>query len=123
MRVTAAGAARPQASRGVGSFRAVGATDVDGSVVARSPDADAPRVAAHLAVLHEAASHVRLEINFHRFAAIRARHDEFIHTEPTKETEATDSPLRGPVARGGSIRLSFSVAPFVETVPSVASVL
>ena len=43
-------------------FRAVGPAHLDVAIVAGSVDPDAPRVAADLAVLHERASHVRLEI-------------------------------------------------------------
>src|SRR5438270_174151 len=52
-----------------------------GSIAFRSRHVDEPRVAADLAVLHEAGSLVGLEVDLHLLAAIRAGHEEFIHAE------------------------------------------
>ena len=51
---------------------------LDIAIVAGSEDADAPRVAAHLAVLHEAASHVGLEVDLDLLAAVRTGDLELI---------------------------------------------
>jgi hypothetical protein len=59
-------------------FGPVTAADLHVAIVAGPEDADAPRVAAHLAVLHEAPAHVGLEINLDLLAAIRAYHLELI---------------------------------------------
>ena len=60
------------------SVRPVGASDFDVPVLAGAEDADAPWVAADLAVLDERTPDVRLEINLDLLAAIRTRHVELI---------------------------------------------
>ena len=60
------------------SLRAVGAGDVDVAIFAAARYAHAPRVAADLAVLDEAAFDIRLHVDFHRLAAIRARHEMLV---------------------------------------------
>ena len=57
---------------------AVGPCDVHPSVVAFAEDAQAPRVAADLAVLNERAPDVRFKKDLDALAAIRAGHDEVI---------------------------------------------
>jgi putative YphP/YqiW family bacilliredoxin len=37
-----------------------------------------PGIAADLAVLHEAARHIRLDVDFRNLAAVRARHEKFV---------------------------------------------
>jgi len=48
----------------------VGADDVDKAVLARARHADAPRIAADLAVLDEAAGHLGLDVDLDLLAAI-----------------------------------------------------
>jgi len=60
------------------SFRSVRAGDVDLAVLAGSVDPDAPGIAADLAVLHERASDVGLEIDFDLLAAVRTDDVELI---------------------------------------------
>ena len=50
---------------------AVGASDFNVAIVARAVHADAPWIAADLAILDEAALHVGLEIDFDLLAAVR----------------------------------------------------
>ena len=47
-----------------------------GPIVVSARHDDAPRIAADLAVLNEAAVDVRLDVDLHLLAAVRARHDE-----------------------------------------------
>ena len=62
-------------------LRAIGAGDVDVPIVAVTRDADSPRAAADFAVLDEAALEIRLEVDLHLFAAVRARHEKTVfHT-------------------------------------------
>ena len=61
-----------------GSFRSVGARDVDRTIIPASGHSHAPRIAAHFAVLHEAPADVLLDEDFDLFAAVRACHEEFV---------------------------------------------
>ena len=58
-------------------LRSIPTTDVDISFALIVADADLPRPAAHLAILDERAEHIRLEIELHLLATIRAKHYEF----------------------------------------------
>jgi hypothetical protein len=70
---------RGEASRYVAELlRAVSAFHVDPSLVAGARHADAPRIAADLAVLDEAAFDVRLEVDLDLFTAVRTGHQELI---------------------------------------------
>lgn len=51
---------------------------MDNPIVASARHADAPWIAAHLAVLHEAAGDVRLDVHFHALAAKRTRDQELV---------------------------------------------
>ena len=64
--------------RDAGSFRSVGARNVDAAVVSRPRHADPPGIAADFAVLDEAAVHIGLEVDFDLLPAIRTHHDELI---------------------------------------------
>src|SRR5436190_13488131 len=55
-------------------LRTVGARDVDRSLIAFTGDANPPGIAAHFAVLDEAAVHLRLDVDLRLFAAVRAGH-------------------------------------------------
>jgi hypothetical protein len=48
------------------------------TIFAAPNDANAPGVAADLAILHEAARDVRLEVDFDILAAVRARYDKIV---------------------------------------------
>jgi hypothetical protein len=48
------------------------------TIFATSNDANAPGVAADLAILHEAACDVRLEVDFDILPAVRARYDKIV---------------------------------------------
>jgi hypothetical protein len=61
-----------------GLFGAIGAADVHVAILARACDPHAPRIAADLAVLDEAAADVRLEVNLDLLAAVRARDEELV---------------------------------------------
>ena len=61
---------------------------MDDPIVASTRYMDAPRIAAHLAVLYEAALHIGLDVDFQILAAKRTRDQElvfhFLHpTAPT----------------------------------------
>ena len=63
------------------SLGTVGPRDVHVAVLAASRHAYAPRVAADLAVLHEAALHVGFDVDFDRLATVRTGHQVLIvHT-------------------------------------------
>ena len=65
------------------SLRSVGAGDLHVAVVAGPGHADAPGIAAHLAILHEGAGHVGLEIYLDLLAAVRTRDEQLIvHSIP-----------------------------------------
>jgi hypothetical protein len=51
---------------------------MDSTLVASTRDVDAPWIAADLAVLNEAAFHVRLDVNLQLLAAKRTRHQELV---------------------------------------------
>ena len=68
----------PGARRGFALFRTVGADDLHIPVLAGTDDANAPGVAADLAVLHEGAGHVGLEINLDALTTVRTRDEELI---------------------------------------------
>ena len=55
-------------------FRSVRAPNLDADLVAVARDADAPGVAADLAVLDVAAADVQLDVDLDLFTAIRAGH-------------------------------------------------
>jgi rhodanese-related sulfurtransferase len=59
-------------------WRVVVASDVHVTIFTAPNDANAPGVAAHLAILHEAARDVRLEVDFDVLAAVRARYDKIV---------------------------------------------
>src|SRR5437870_1516361 len=59
-----------------GSFRPVGAPDIDRTILAGSADPHAPRVAADFAVLNERAADVGFEIDLQLLAAVRTRDGE-----------------------------------------------
>jgi hypothetical protein len=60
------------------SLRTVGPRDADGAIFAVDRDAQEPRVAAHLAVLHEGARDVQLDVDLDVLPAVRARDDEIL---------------------------------------------
>src|SRR6478735_5943843 len=51
---------------------------MDNPIVVSTRHVDAPRIAAHLAVLNKAAVHVRLDVYFHVLAAKRTRDRELV---------------------------------------------
>ena len=59
-------------------LRPVRAGDVDRAIVACAGHPNPPGIAADLAILDETASHVFLDEDFDVFAAVRARHKEFV---------------------------------------------
>ncbi len=61
-----------------GLLGAVGTGDLDVSVVAAPGDAHAPRIAADLAILDEAALDVGLDIDFHGLAAVRTGYEMLV---------------------------------------------
>ena len=61
-------------------LRPVGSSHVDRPIVALARDLYAPGVAAHFAVLNEAARHVGLDVNLALLAAIRAGHGKLVET-------------------------------------------
>ena len=64
----------PGACAGVSrSLRAVGTFDVDVTIAATPGHPHPPGIAADFAILDEAALHIRLHVNLHLLAAIRAR--------------------------------------------------
>ena len=65
--------AAPAASESLISVRPVGARDIDPALAGGAPNAQQPRIAADFAVLHERTFEVRVEVDFHLFAAIRDR--------------------------------------------------
>jgi hypothetical protein len=60
------------------SLRSVCACHVDNPIVVSTRHADAPWIAADLAVLNEAAMDVRLDVDFHLLAAKRTGDQELI---------------------------------------------
>ena len=60
------------------SFRSVGACHMDNPIVVSTGHADAPWIAAHLAILNEAAMDVRLDVDFHLLAAKRTRDQKLV---------------------------------------------
>ena len=60
------------------SFRSIRADHVDNPIVSSTGHLDAPGIAAHLAVLNEAALDVRLDVDFQLLAAKRTRDQELI---------------------------------------------
>ena len=59
-------------------LRSVGAGDVHVTVVAGPVDADAPGIAADLAVLHQGAANVGLDVDLDLFAAVRTGDEELV---------------------------------------------
>ena len=59
-------------------FGTVGFADVDPPSVSRPADADAPRVAAHFAVLNERSPNIWLDVDLDLLAAVRTRDRESI---------------------------------------------
>jgi len=55
---------------------------MDRPIVVSAGDADAPWIAADLAVLNEAAMDVRLDVDFHLLAAKRTRDQELVRHVP-----------------------------------------
>ena len=80
----------------VSSFRAVSACQMNNAIVASIGHHDAPRIAAHLAVLNEAAADVRLDVDFDVLAAKRTRDEELVwHSgNPTARTAVSDEAVR-----------------------------
>src|SRR5439155_15427751 len=77
--LNADGASTALSARAVGPlFRAIGAVHVDAPTAAPTGHADPPRIAAHLAVLHEAALHVGLDIDLQLLTAIGTCHEKFV---------------------------------------------
>ena len=70
------------------SLRSVGACHVDDAILVSTGHVDAPWIAAHLAVLNEAAMDVRLDVDFHLLAAERTADQELVwHLQnPTART-------------------------------------
>lgn len=66
------------------------------AIVASIRHQDAPGIAAHLAVLNEAAGDVRLDVDFHLLAAKRTRDQELVwHCgNPTARAAASDDAVR-----------------------------
>ena len=63
-----------------GLFRTVGPRDLDGALPVGAGHPDAPGVAAHLAVLDERPTYVRLDVDFDQLAAVRAGDgEEVVH--------------------------------------------
>ena len=78
------------------SLGAVGALHFDQTLLAAASDAQTPRIAAHLAVLHEAAARVGLDVDLHFLTAVRTRHDELvIHVMVAATPAATEPPSAG----------------------------
>jgi len=70
--------------------RAISTADVDPTVVAVARDANQPRIATDLAILHERAPHVGLEIDLHCLATVRALHYELgIHKGIVRRAHTT----------------------------------
>ena len=65
-------------------LRAVRARDRYGALVVFAFDAKQPGVAAHLAVLHEAALDVPLEAHVHVLSAVGAVDDEILFHQPAR---------------------------------------
>jgi hypothetical protein len=63
---------------GLFSLRTVGPRHADGPISAVDRNAQEPRVAAHLAVLHEGARDVHLDVDLDVLSAVRARDDEIL---------------------------------------------
>ena len=62
---------------GLFSLRTVGSRHADGPIYTIDRDAQEPRVAAHLAVLHERARDVHVDVDLDVLSAVRAR-DEIL---------------------------------------------
>src|SRR5262245_56900752 len=58
------------------SLRSIGPPDIDRTVLAAPTDSHTPRIAADLAVLHEGAANVRLDIDLDLLATERTDHRE-----------------------------------------------
>jgi hypothetical protein len=59
-------------------FTPIRAPDGHRALVASPGDVDAPRVAAHFAVLDEAPLHVRFDVNLQLLAAVRTDNEIFV---------------------------------------------
>lgn len=59
-------------------LRSIGTGYTDDAAIASAGYLDTPRIAAHLAVLNEAAADVRLDVDFQVLAAKRARYPEVV---------------------------------------------
>jgi hypothetical protein len=66
---------------------------MDDPIAASTGHLDAPWMAAHLAVLHEAAVDVRLDVDFQVLAAKRTRDQELVWHCRQSSCNTTDSPL------------------------------
>src|ERR1039457_4647655 len=75
---------RRVARPGTELFRAVRARDRYGAIAALARDAKQPGIAAHLAVLHEAALDVPLEVHVHVLSAVGAVDDEILFHQPAR---------------------------------------
>src|SRR5439155_25620695 len=62
----------------------VGASDADVGAVRGTLHAHEPRVAADLAVLHEAAAHVLFDVDLDLLATVRARDEEGVQSVPAR---------------------------------------
>ena len=67
-------------------FRPIRASDVDRSILTRAGHSDPPGIAAHLAILDKAASHVFLDEDFDVLAAVRAGHEKFVRHHHDRNT-------------------------------------
>ena len=65
-------------------FRAVRARDRHGALVVFALDAKQPGAAAHLAVLHEAALDVPLEVHVHVLSAVWTGDDKILFHQPAQ---------------------------------------
>jgi hypothetical protein len=73
------GLALAHVGEGVGaSFRSVRAGHMDNPIVVPTGHVNAPWIAAHLAVLNEAAVDVRLDVDFQLLPAKRTRHQKLV---------------------------------------------
>src|SRR5665213_2339343 len=63
-------------------LRPISARHLDVALFTSACHAHAPRITADLAVLHEAAAHVGLDVNFHLLAAVGARHEKLVIHKP-----------------------------------------
>ena len=85
-------------------FRTIGPCHLNVSVALVGKNANQPWVTAHLAVLHEVAADVGLEIELDFFSAVRTRDDEGIAHGLNMTWTSTARAIGAPLIRGGSER-------------------